>query len=183
MDIFTIIIFLIIIALFKDIFIPAIIVGVLAAIIYYIYKRKKKKESEQSYPKKIPKIRYNDNPTSALRTKDTYETTPVSTFNTKVKGVTFNNIKGISIQKILSDLKGNEEITFEREPNNPYDSNAILVFADNNNIGHLSADIAARYSPQMDNGKIVLKGRVSEITGGSSLNYGCNITVTVYKIL
>ncbi len=96
-------------------------------------------------------------------------------FYTKVVGVTFNGI-----QNIIPTLHSGMHLDFVREPYNTHDSNAIAVKCRGENIGHLSAELAAELAPLMDSG-ISVDGEIKDITGGGSLNYGCNIEVTVYK--
>lgn len=44
---------------------------------------------------------------------------------TKIMGVTKQNENGQNIQEILSGLSPYATLSFQREPNNPYDQNAI----------------------------------------------------------
>lgn len=96
------------------------------------------------------------------------------TINTKVVGVTFNGIQGI-----LPKLHRGMTLNLVREPKNQYDRNAIAVICGINKIGHLSSDLAARIAPLMDSGTHV-EGKISEITGGGSYSYGCNIEVYIF---
>lgn len=43
-------------------------------------------------------------------------------------------------------------VSLVRNPDNPYDSNAIEVRLDNKMLGHIPKEIAARIAPTMDNG-------------------------------
>lgn len=46
------------------------------------------------------------------------------------------------------------QVTLKRNPENSYDSNACEVHVDNEMLGHLPKEVAARISPAMDNGVI-----------------------------
>lgn len=96
-------------------------------------------------------------------------------YYTKVVGVTFNGI-----QSILPQLHEGMPVQFIREPNNPFDHNAIGIWCNGKKIGHLSADEATSIAPQMDRG-IPYDGEISQITGGKGKTYGCEISVNVYK--
>jgi hypothetical protein len=71
----------------------------------------------------------------------------------KVVGVSFNNEDGTSRQKILSKVNKVSEITFVREPNNPYDSSAVAVYADGKQVGYLGNHYAKLIAPELDSGK------------------------------
>lgn len=98
--------------------------------------------------------------------------------STKIAGVTKKNDGGIDIQSILPTLDDGDVLTFVREPDNPYDKNAIKVICDYQHIGYVKADLAEEIAPLMDEGK-TLKGCISEITGGGDKNYGCNIHISI----
>lgn len=96
----------------------------------------------------------------------------------KVVGVTKNNDNGQPIQYILSSLSEDSDFMLVREPNNPYDTNAIKVIADYQHIGYVKAELAQQLAPIMDKGnnpKVELLG----VTGGGDKNYGCNIRILI----
>ncbi len=97
---------------------------------------------------------------------------------TKVVGVTKNNDEGQPIQTILPTLDECDSLTFVREPNNPYDSNAIKVICEYQHIGYIKADLAKNLAPLMDSGR-KLTGYICEITGGNGYTYGCNIHIGI----
>lgn len=97
---------------------------------------------------------------------------------TKVVGVTKNNDEGQPIQTILPTLDECGSLTFVREPNNPYDSNAIKVICEYQHIGYIKADLAKDLAPLMDSGR-KLTGYICEITGGNGYTYGCNIHIGI----
>lgn len=98
---------------------------------------------------------------------------------TKVVGVTKNNDEGVDIQNILPELEDGSKLNFVREPNNPYDTNAIKVICDYQHIGYIRAGLAEEIAPIMDSGK-ELKGYITQITGGTNgKTYGCNIHISI----
>lgn len=98
---------------------------------------------------------------------------------TKVVGATKNNDEGVNIQNILPELEDGSKLNFAREPNNPYDTNAIKVICDYQHIGYIKAELAEEIAPIMDSGK-ELKGYITQITGGiDGKNYGCNIHISI----
>ncbi len=102
----------------------------------------------------------------------------VNTFYTKIVGVTF----GLR-QSYISNLSSGNKLTFVREPQNKHDSNAIAVKSGMYKLGHLSADIASSFADDIDSGKTKLTGEVINITGGKhGESYGCNISVTVWRL-
>lgn len=57
----------------------------------------------------------------------------------------------------IENLKIGDELQLVREPDNPYDSNAILVINDKGSIGHLLRCDAEYLAPCIDSGKISIK--------------------------
>lgn len=99
--------------------------------------------------------------------------------STKVVGVTKNNDEGVNIQNILPELENGSKLNFVREPNNPYDTNAIKVICDYQHIGYIKAELAEEIAPIMDSGK-ELNGYITQITGGiDGKNYGCNMHISI----
>jgi len=73
----------------------------------------------------------------------------------KVVGVSHKNLDGSSRQEILAEIfkaEGVFSITLVREPENEYDSNAIMVFANGKQVGYIGKDEATLLSPLMDAG-------------------------------
>jgi hypothetical protein len=79
----------------------------------------------------------------------------------KVRGVTKQNDDGIYRQNILARLARYPEkdvsLSFRREEDNMYDSNAIMIIAHVNNkgwacVGYLSRDLSKEVAPLLDSG-------------------------------
>ena len=109
-----------------------------------------------------------------------------TSFFTKVAGVTFNNTGSNTEnrQRIIAELlrKGSLEenagLDLVREPENPYDPNAIAVIApDGRQVGFLPQDVAQTVSPNMENGKHY-RAYVASVTGGNADSfYGINLKI------
>lgn len=92
---------------------------------------------------------------------------------TKIVGVTYNDR-----QKAISKLQIGDELYLIRQPNNPYDNNAILCVHNGYELGYISKSLAVDLAPQIDNGKHVF-AIVKDVTGGDGLSYGCNIQIFI----
>lgn len=80
---------------------------------------------------------------------------------TNAAGVTFGNH-----QSAIRRLQQFEAVALIREPNNPYDPNAIAIERANGEaIGHLHGRLAEELAPEIDGGAHWM-GIVSEVTGG-----------------
>lgn len=75
---------------------------------------------------------------------------------THVSGVTFSNEDGTSRRTIISSMCENDTIVLERDPYNPYDSNAVKVCVikggQKKQIGYVEKRLAAEISPKMRRG-------------------------------
>ena len=106
-------------------------------------------------------------------------------FFTKIVGVTFQNTDGSDRQEIIEDLEDqlrNQEtvaLQLQRDPQNPYDHNAIIVQDDQHRqIGFLRRTVSESIAPMMDNG-IVIQCTLEQITGQSlAHNFGINIKIS-----
>ena len=105
---------------------------------------------------------------------------------TKIRGVTSINDDGTSRQDIISRFLDNgASLKFVREPENKYDRNAIAVYTDLDGdrqyqIGYLSQDLAQRFAPLIDAGKIVLSCDDVTKTGEEDQTIGVNLVLQVY---
>lgn len=113
----------------------------------------------------------------------------MGTFHTKVAGVTASNANGTSRQAYIAKFcRAGMPVTFMREPDNSYDSNAVAVFITGRaliffsapvQIGYLNAELAPEIARHMDKGGHV-SAVVSDVTGGSGKkrSLGVNLEVT-----
>ena len=92
-------------------------------------------------------------------------------FFTKVVGVTFENR-----QQYVKKCQVGDKLELIRDRYNIYDKNAIAVYLGNNQLGHISRELAEKLAPRMDRGENFIC-HVSNVTGGGDKNYGVNIEV------
>jgi HIRAN domain len=107
-------------------------------------------------------------------------------FHSKIAGTSRCNDDGTDRQKLIRDyVQTGMQLIVKREPNNPYDDDAIAlwvkaksfaIFDTERQIGYLNADIACDLGPYLDKGGWV-RVTVSEVTGGGSKYYGVNIFI------
>ena len=111
----------------------------------------------------------------------------MSEFHSKIVGVTAKNSDGTNRQDYIKKYcKPSKELILHREPDNPYDSNAIAVFIKTKmlffintafQIGYINSDIASELSKHMEKGGKVI-ATVKNITGGTGeKSYGVNILI------
>ena len=108
----------------------------------------------------------------------------------KIAGVTMSNEDGSSRIDILAKCKAGEELQLIREPDNPYDKNAVKVCRMNGEqLGFIPKEIAeSNIAPRLDKGwKVTAKianitggktGFFRTITGTAKPRTGCNIEIT-----
>ena len=90
----------------------------------------------------------------------------------KVAGVTFEGR-----QEIIRKLEKGSPLFLEREPENPYDCNAVkLLTIAGEHVGYVGRELAEDLAQAMDNG-INYQCFVAELTGGNGRNYGLNIKI------
>lgn len=100
-------------------------------------------------------------------------------FYTKIRGVTQTNSNTSKRQKLIKNLKVGQPVFCIREPNNPFDKNAIAVYdTEKNQLGYLSADLADSFAKSMDKG-LKLTAIVKDLTGGFLRHRGVNLYVIV----
>ena len=106
-------------------------------------------------------------------------------FYTKIVGVTFANQDGSDRQEIIEDLDdllqqtSHVSLVLVRDPQNPYDHNAIQVHDEQGRqLGYLSRSVCETLAPMMDNG-IEVQCTLSQITGHSlDQNFGINLQIS-----
>jgi hypothetical protein len=86
---------------------------------------------------------------------------PEKTIVTNVVGVTFEGR-----QSILESIYPNTELSLVREPDNPYDKNAVAVYCSWSQVGYLGRKLAKNVGPAMDRMKIdKLSALAVQVTG------------------
>jgi len=105
-------------------------------------------------------------------------------FYSKLAGVSKKNEDGRRRQEVIEeDLYEGLDLYLEREPENPYDPNAIAVFASEygDQVGYLKSEVSEELAPLMDRGQLVTC-QVAEITGDYDQTRGVNVQVTKYTL-
>lgn len=92
-------------------------------------------------------------------------------FFTKVVGVTFEGR-----QDVIGGLAVGSPLELRREPENPYDPNAVAVFFGALRIGFLRKEIARRLAPKFDAGERY-RAEIGSLTGGGTRSLGVNLFV------
>ncbi|MBV8298640.1 MAG: DEAD/DEAH box helicase [Candidatus Eremiobacteraeota bacterium] len=106
-------------------------------------------------------------------TRDPYATIgEASGFNTKVVGVSFEGR-----QDVVAALRPGDALELRRDPENPYDANAIGVWFGTLQLGFVKREIAAKIAPNADAGERYTAA-VTAVTGGGARSFGINIYVT-----
>ncbi len=95
-------------------------------------------------------------------------------FHTKLAGVTFEGRQGL-----VEQLCPGEPLRLERQPQNPYDTNAIALFDPRGDqIGFLNRRLAAALAPVVDSG-VEYDVEISDVTGGEEgRTLGVNVLVS-----
>lgn len=98
----------------------------------------------------------------------------------RVTGVTKRNSDGRKRQKIIKECcKQGDELQLVREPDNPYDEDAVAVHCQGGKIGYLNLISAGEIAPILDEGGEV-RCRVSDITvDGRRKSYRVKIQITM----
>lgn len=86
-------------------------------------------------------------------------------WTTKLVGVSYDGRQGI-----IANLNQRASVELEREPGNPYDANAVAVYADGQQIGYIGRGLAEKIAPEIDQGKRYY-AEIAEITGGGMHQY------------
>jgi hypothetical protein len=100
-------------------------------------------------------------------------------FFTKVAGVSYCNNDGTSRQTIVRRCREGESLLLQREPNNPFDANAVRVLRQSGEqVGYLPAHVVGTgIASDLDEGR-TFRVVVDAITGRDKETLGINITIT-----
>jgi single-stranded-DNA-specific exonuclease len=93
-------------------------------------------------------------------------------FNTKIVGVTFEGR-----QDLIAGLQPGQALELVRQPENPFDPNAVAVHFGRLQLGFVKKAIAARIAPNLDAGERY-RAEIKHITGGGTRSAGVNIWVS-----
>ncbi len=93
---------------------------------------------------------------------------PVQAFICAVVGESHQNPDGKSRQAIIREhARPGQQAKLKREPDNPYDANAVAVFVNGHQIGYLKRDVAARLCDWIDDPAYEAIASVHSIHGGT----------------
>ena len=93
--------------------------------------------------------------------------------STRVVGVTFENR-----QEVIARLQMGDRVWLDREPDNPYDPNAITVCRGNGEqIGYLNRHLAASIVSYFRAYGYPVKGRVTTLTGSQWDGYSLGVVI------
>ena len=117
------------------------------------------------------------------------KTTSIYSVNTKVAGVTYDNPDGKDRQSIIKkNCKQGMNLILKREPDNPYDKNAVGVWiktksflsSSEDQIGYLKKMDAKLVSDNLGKNKSI-KAKITNVTGGTKgkETRGVNIEITI----
>lgn len=87
-------------------------------------------------------------------------TQPSDPIKTRVAGVTFDNRDGTPRQPFIRKVKKDDRLTLKREPENPFDPNAIAVSwedtaGDQHQLGYVPRALAGVLAPLVDEGAVI----------------------------
>lgn len=112
--------------------------------------------------------------TEEVRQEEVNADSGFEVIQTRVAGVSINNKDGSSRQELLKEMKHDDPVILEREPDNPHDSNAIRVVANKGCIGYIPRDLAKII---VRSGLILQGGKVDTIRINDFGYYSCRIEV------
>ncbi len=93
-----------------------------------------------------------------------------------VVGVTYDGR-----QAVVARMRPGDPVTLRREPDNPYDRNAVRVEnAAGEQAGFLDRRLAADLAPRLDRAGGCLAGQVTEAVGGEGPGYHCGLRIRFY---
>lgn len=96
----------------------------------------------------------------------------------EVSGESKNARDGTPRQQLLTLANPGDRIVLERQPDNPYDPNAIAVVWQGSDVGFLPKEDAAALAPHLDEGR-PYKAQIHELKGGvkNYPSYGVRISI------
>lgn len=109
----------------------------------------------------------------------------LDTFFCAVVGESFRNDDGSSRQEIIrAHARPGVQAHLERDTENEFDSNAIAVYVNDQQIGYLKAEVAARHAAKLDTGRYALYAVVATVNGGtpSKPSFGVTLEATLFKV-
>jgi single-stranded-DNA-specific exonuclease len=107
-----------------------------------------------------------------------YNENVINMIETRVVGVTFENR-----QAVVALLTEREQVFLIREPDNPFDPNAIKVIRwDHQQVGYVNRELAKVLAPRMDRYGEFIKANVSYLTGGDFPGSSLGVTIRFHML-
>ncbi len=91
----------------------------------------------------------------------------------------FSKLVGVKFSEMQANIalcKPGDKLTMIREPDNPFDPNAIKVYKDKMPLGYINRDLASQLAPRIDNGNKYMC-IIQAVTGGGKKLHGVNIMI------
>lgn len=155
-------------------FLTLISIPVLGGLAYLYWYADSRKKPEKHTPYKAHK-----------KVITLYEEDALESFFCAVAGESFSNDDGISRQDIIRKYaKAGIHVHLQREPENPYDTNAIAAYLGDHQIGYLRSEVAERHAPGLDSGRYALYAVVKSVNGGTKTKPSLGVTLhtTLFKV-
>lgn len=90
------------------------------------------------------------------------------------------HVAGVSYrQDAVSRCFEEQSITLVRDPNNPHDKNAVMVFAEGEHVGFIPRDMNEGFAEYIDSGRY-LDAEIHKIIGGTSDKPTTGIIIALY---
>ncbi len=94
--------------------------------------------------------------------------------------ILFSKVAGISFYNApFDEMKTGDKLALKREPENPYDENAIAIHHNDRMIGHINRELAMSLAPLIDENNASITCYVDELTGVGESKKGCNIRLAI----
>lgn len=91
----------------------------------------------------------------------------------------FSKLVGVKFPEIQANITlctTGDQLTMEREPDNPFDPNAIRVYKSTIPLGYINRDLASQLAPRIDDG-VEYVCIIQTVTGGGEKLHGVNIMI------
>jgi hypothetical protein len=89
-----------------------------------------------------------------------------------IMGSTMRPLGNMNASAMIGRLRGGQLLTLQRQPDNPYDKNAIVILSGQYALGYLPRGLAAQIAPLMDSGvKVIARKAMNALYGVCQLAY------------
>ena len=175
-----------------EVFVVLIFVAVI--VVGYMIAKTKRGQTTTAQQTTAPRIAYSGKSYPFSEVANDANFPHVRSIHTKIRGVTKENPDGANRQQIIKQYcRRGDALFLVREPNNPFDPNAIqvrrIVYGVTEDkhrlgeqIGYVSRDLAEDLAPKMDHEGFVLMAWIMNVAGGEdNKSLGVNIQIEEYR--